>query len=745
MLKPTLNIAFIGNYCPRLCGIATFTTDLCEATAKQLGQRSNVFAVAVNDTEQGYPYPPRVEFTIQKNQQSDYYKAANFINASNADVACIQHEYGIYGGWDGIYILSLVSSLSVPVVVVLHTVLKAPTPNQKKIIQEMAQRASRLVVMSELAVTLLQEIYAVPAEKVTRLYHGTPDFTSLDNNHYKKRFQVEGNQTLLTFGLLSPNKGIETVINALPELVREFPKLIYVVLGKTHPNVRKEYGEKYRTSLVALVDKLELHEHVIFDDRFVSLEELCAWLLAADIYITPYMNEAQIVSGTLSYAVGAGTAIISTPYWYAQELLAEGRGLLFGFADSAALATALRDLLADKAKLKSLRSKTYQFGRQMRWEIVTAKYLEMFRHAVTAGAKKSMILKTPALLLREPPFDLAHLQRLTDDTGLIQHAKYIVPDRHTGYCLDDNSRALMLCAGAYSLLRDEDAKELISTYFSFTHFMQNPDGRFRNFMDYQRRFLDETGSDDACGRALWALGYIIWRPPRDAYRSLAYECFQKALPNVRGLNLRGKSLAMLGLAAYLRCYQGDESVTALLRECADNLLAMYKEVATEDWRWFEDIVCYDNGIMPMALFQTFALLREEKYLQVARETLEFLEKTLTRNGRLSLVGSSGWYKKGGPRAQYDQQPIDATAMVLAFQSAYWVTQDKEYLKKMRLAFGWFLGENDMGMSLYDHESKGCADGLQPEGVSLNQGGESTVSFLMALLAVTEEYEIAGTV
>ena len=745
MLKPALHIAFVGNYSPRICGIATFTTDLCEATAKQLGRRSHVFAVAVNDTDQGYAYPRRVEFTIQKNQQSDYYEAANFVNASNADVVCVQHEYGIYGGWDGVYILSLISSLSVPVVVVLHTVLKTPTPNQKKIIQEMAQRAGQLVVMSELAVTLLHEVYVVPAEKVRRLYHGTPDFTALDNSRYKKRFQVEGKQTLMTFGLLSPNKGIETVINALPELVREFPKLIYVVLGKTHPNILKEYGEKYRTSLIALVDKLGLHEHVIFDDRFVSLEELCAWLMAADIYITPYLNEAQIVSGTLSYAVGAGTAIISTPYWYAKELLAEGRGLLIDFADFAALAATLRGLLADKAKLKSLRAKTYKFGRQMRWEIVAEKYLKLFLRTAAVTAKRSMALKTPPLLLREPPFDLAHLQRLTDDTGLIQHAKYIVPDRHTGYCLDDNSRALMLCAWAFSLLRGDDAKELISTYFSFTHFMQNSDGRFRNFMDYQRHFLDETGSDDACGRALWALGYIIWRPPRDAYRSLAYECFQKALPHVRGLNLRGKALAMLGLAAYLRCYQGDESATALLRECADYLLALYKEVATEDWRWFEDIICYDNGIMPMALFQTYALLRDEKYLQVARETLEFLEKNLTHNGRLSIVGSRGWYKRGGTRAQYDQQPIDAAAMVLAYQSAYRVTEDKEYLIKMRLAFGWFLGENDMGMSLYDHETKGCADGLLPEGVSLNQGGESTVSFLMALLAMIEEYEIAGAV
>src|SRR3989339_713378 len=521
MLKPMLNIAFVGNYSPRICGIATFTANLCEATAKLLSPRSNIFAVAVNDTDRGYNYPSRVEFTMRQSQQKDYFEAANFINTSNADLVCVQHEYGIYGGWDGIYILSLISNLSVPVVVVLHTVLKNPTPNQKKIIQEMALRANQLVVMSHLAVSILKEIYAIPAEKIKVFYHGTPDFTSLDNGHYKKRFQVEGNQTLLTFGLLSPNKGIETVIKALPGLVREFPKLIYVVLGKTHPNVLKEYGEKYRAGLIALVDKLGLQEHVIFDDRFVSLEELYAWLMAADIYITPSLNEAQIVSGTLSYAVGAGTAIISTPYWYAKELLSEGRGHLIDFGDSATLTETLRSLLSNKRKLKSLRDKTYKFGREMRWEKVSEKYLELFKQTASTAAKRALTLKNPALLLREPSFDLSHLKRLTDDTGLIQHAKYIVPDRHTGYCLDDNSRALMLCAWAFFILRDEDAKDLVSTYFSFTHFMQNSNGHFRNFIDYQRRFLDEAGSDDACGRALWALGFIIWRPPRNAYRSLA--------------------------------------------------------------------------------------------------------------------------------------------------------------------------------------------------------------------------------
>lgn len=743
MLKPDINIAFVGNYLPRMCGIATFTTDLCEATAKQLSSRSNVIAIAVNDLEKGYAYPRRVELTLQKNRQRDYYEAAVFINSRNFDVVCVQHEYGIYGGWDGIYILSLISSLSVPVVVVLHTVLKNPTPNQKKIIQEMANRASRLIVMSELAVEMLKEIYSIPAEKIKMIFHGTPEFAVIGHGKYKKRFHVEENQTLLTFGLLSPNKGIETVIKALPELVHKFPKLIYVVLGKTHPNVLKEYGEKYRASLIALVEKLELGEHVIFEDLFVSLDELYAWLMATDIYITPYLNEAQIVSGTLSYAIGAGNAIISTPYWYAKELLAEGRGQLINFGDSSALTSALLDLLENKSKLKSMRDKTYKYGRQMRWEKVAESYIVVFRRIKEMSAKKSTPFQPSSLRLREPLFDLAHLKRLTDDTGLIQHAKYIVPDRHTGYCLDDNARALMLCAWAFYILQNDDAKELISTYFSFTQFMQTDDGHFRNFIDYQRNYLDKTGSDDAFGRALWALGFIIWRPPRNAYRSLAFECFQKALPHVRGLNLRGKALAMLGLVSYLRCYQGDESVIAKLRESADYLLDLYKKVSDENWRWFEDIICYDNGIIPMALFQTYSILRDEKYLKIAKESLDFLEKIVTQNGRLSIVGSRGWYKRGGRRAQYDQQPIDAAAMVLAYQSAYRVTREKEYLAKMRWAFGWFLSDNDMGMSLYDHDAKGCADGLLPEGISLNQGGESTVSYLTALMAIIEEFELEG--
>jgi glycosyltransferase involved in cell wall biosynthesis len=741
MIKNVLNIAYIGNYLPRACGIAAFTTDLCETTAKLLSPKSNVFSIAVNDNENGYNYPPRVAFTINQSVQKDYFEAANLINTSNADIACIQHEYGIYGGWDGIYILSLISSLNIPLVVTLYTVLNNPTPNQKKIIQEIALRASKIVVMCNLASDFLKNIYKINPLKIEMIHHGTPDFSSLDTSHYKKRFKLEGRQTLLTFGLLSPNKGIETVIKALPRVVSEFPDLTYVVLGQTHPHIKKAYGEQYRDSLIMLVEKLKLQAHVTFDNRFVTLEELYAWLLAADIYITPYINEAQIVSGTLAYAIGAGKSIISTPYWYAKELLSDGRGRLIDFNNPDKLVLAMKELLANKEKIKQMQKKANALGRQMRWGKVAKRYLDTFTQVIKNTPKRAHTAVTSISFIRLPPFDLTHLKRLTDDTGLIQHAKYIIPDRHTGYCLDDNARAMMLCAWAVNLLKNDDAKRLLSTYLSFAHFMQRPDGRFRNFIDYQRRYMDEVGSDDSFGRALHALGYIIWKPPGGAYRSIARDCFGKALPHVKSLNLRGKALAMLGLIAYLWCFQGDEDVSFLLKECADSLVDMYEKRKDDNWKWFEDILCYDNAVIPMALFQAYSILHKEKYLETAKETLDFLEENTFRYGHLSIIGSNGWYVKGEKKAKFDQQPIDATAMVLAFQSAYKVTNDKEYLKKMKMSFYWFLGENDMSMSLYDYETKGCADGLLAQGVSLNQGGESTVSFLTALLAMIEEYEI----
>lgn len=739
--KKRLNVAFVGNYLPRICGIATFTKDICESVSKNLSSSSNVFAIAVNDNNKTYDYPKKVIGTINQETQKDYIDAANIINTSNAEVLCLQHEYGIYGGWDGAYIMSLLSRINIPVVTTLHTVLMSPSPNQKKIMTEIASRSEKVVVMSKKAVDFLTDIYGVSRDKIELILHGTPDFPSIDSSHYKKRFKLEGRKMLLTFGLLSPNKGIETVLNALPEVIEQFPDMTYVVLGKTHPNVLKEQGEKYRMQLMKLSEKLGLSSNVIFDNRFVSIEELKAWLSASDIYITPYMNKAQIVSGTLSYAISAGNAVISTPYWHAKETLGDGTGVLFDFNDHRGLATVLKGLLADEKKLEEMQKKAFNFGKQTTWKKVSRKYIETLNSASQKKPKERLAYAKSSALMRLPEFDLTHVKRLTDDTGIIQHSKYIVPDRSTGYCLDDNARALMAATWAFSLLKSDDAKRLLSVYCSFMNFMQKEDGRFRNFMDYNRNFMDQDGSDDSNGRTIWACGFIIWKSPNESYRSMASECFRKTFGNIPKLNLRGKAFAILGLCAYLRAYQNDEKAFVLLKECSKHLLEAYGRQRKDDWHWFEDILCYDNAVMPMALFNAYQHLKEESVLKAAVESLAFLEKLTFRNGKMSVIGNDGWYRKGHERAQFDQQPIDAAAMVMAMQSAYRATRDKQYLTRMKEAFDWFMGENDLGMPLYDIETKGCADGLHKGGVSMNQGAESTISFLLALLAMIEEYEI----
>jgi glycosyltransferase involved in cell wall biosynthesis len=739
--KKRLNVAFVGNYLPRICGIATFTKDICESVSKNLSSSSNVFAIAVNDNNKTYDYPKKVIGTINQETQKDYIDAANIINTSNAEVLCLQHEYGIYGGWDGAYIMSLLSRINIPVVTTLHTVLMSPSPNQKKIMTEIASRSEKVVVMSKKAVDFLTDIYGVNREKIELILHGTPDFPSIDSSHFKKRFKLEGRKMLLTFGLLSPNKGIETVLNALPEVIEQFPDMTYVVLGKTHPNVLKEQGEKYRMQLMKLSEKLGLSSNVIFDNRFVSIEELKAWLSASDIYITPYMNKAQIVSGTLSYAISAGNAVISTPYWHAKETLGDGTGVLFDFNDHRGLATVLKGLLADEKKLEEMQKKAFNFGKQTTWKKVSRKYIETLNSASQKRPKERLAYAKSSALMRLPEFDLTHVKRLTDDTGIIQHSKYIVPDRSTGYCLDDNARALMAVTWAFSLLKSDDAKRLLSVYCSFMNFMQKEDGRFRNFMDYNRNFMDQDGSDDSNGRTIWACGFIIWKSPNESYRSMASECFRKTFGNIPKLNLRGKAFAILGLCAYLRAYQNDEKAFVLLKECSKHLLEAYGRQRKNDWHWFEDILCYDNAVMPMALFNAYQHLKEESVLKTAVESLAFLEKLTFRNGKMSVIGNDGWYRKGHNKAQFDQQPIDAAAMVMAMQSAYRATRDKEYLTRMKEAFDWFMGENDLGMPLYDIETKGCADGLHKSGVSMNQGAESTISFLLALLAMIEEYEI----
>ncbi len=691
--------------------------------------------VAVTDEGSKYEYGPDVEYDIRQGTKSNYARAAELVNYKAVRWASLQHEYGIFGGEDGAYILDFLGALRLPAAVTLHTVLQTPSVSQRAIVQKMA-KAAVLVVMSQVAADLLAESYELPISRVEIIPHGIPDMSPRDQSGLKASFGVAGQRMLLTFGLLGPNKGIETVIRALPALVASYPDLVYFVVGATHPAVLRHNGEAYRTSLEWLAEQLGVREHVVFRDQYVTNEELCRYLQAADIFVSPYLNEAQVTSGALSYAMGAGAAVVSTPYWHAKELLAEGRGRLFPFADSVALANTVGALLHDRGELARVRQAGYQHTRAFTWTEVGRQYLrlgEMLERSRTRAQRRREEPRASGLM----ELRLDHLRRLTDDTGIIQHATFSVPARASGYCVDDNARALIVALHADSLSGVADTKRLVVTYLAFLHAAQTPEGRFRNVMSYNRSFLEGTESDDCTGRALWALGTTARLSSDEGQRMLARQMFERGLAFAGELGPRGTALTMLGLAAFLARYPEVGPAAELLARLAGRLCRRYRQEATPEWRWFEPSLTYDNALLPLALWRAHALTRDSESREVARESLEFLETSCFVNDRLVLVGNSGWHVRGAARAAADEQPTDAAALVLAFRSAYLVTRDDRYLRRMRQAFSWFLGSNRLDAPVYDSATAGCRDGLGEWAPNLNQGAESTVSFLLSLIDMLE--------
>jgi len=734
-------VAFISTYPPRLCGIATFTADLVEAVRGRTEGRLRTVVIALDEPDDDLSYATDVQYTINQHDNADYVRAAEFLNYNNVRAVSLQHEFGIFGGQDGAYVLDMLHELRCPIITTFHTVLREPSPGQREVMNELIALSNLLVVMSERGVQFLQEVYGAPAAKTRLIHHGVPSIPLVEPQHYKAQFEMEGRTLLLTFGLLSPGKGIEYVLQALPRVVDELPDLCYIVLGATHPNILREHGESYRLGLQRLARDLGLQRNVLFSDRFASLEELCEFLKAADFYVTPYLNREQITSGTLAYALGAGKPIISTPYWYAEELLADGRGRLVEPRDPDAIADALLELLGDPAGVREMRANAYEFSRRMTWHEVGRRYLDTVREAIsTARVRASM----PDVSMRHvlpitgvPRPRLDHLLRLTDDTGLLQHARYSVPDRTHGYCTDDNARALVVASKFYDLYRSAEAERLLDTYLAFVSYAQRDDGMFHNLVSYERGFLDEVGSDDCYGRALWGLGYTMYRGPATIVR-LAQEVLENAANHLSVLNLRGRAYAILGLYYYLQRYPEAEDVAAKIDRLAASHVSRYEATASEDWPWFEDVVSYDNAVIPQSLLLAYEVTTNRRYLQVAQASLDFILRMCARPTHLSLVGNDGWHTRGedGPAA-FDQQPIDACGLVEACKVAFRLTGRRDYLRFMRMAFDWFLGVNDVGEPLYNFRTGGCSDGLTPEGVNHNQGAESTLCFLLALLTLVE--------
>ena len=700
----------------------------------------NGFVIALNDNDIEYEYPEQVKLTIRQEHQSDYLKAAKFINLSGADLCILEHEFGIFGGQSGVYILPLLHRLEVPLIVTLHTILETPSYNERAVLQEICKMANKIVVMSQKAIKFLASIYNVPKEKIALIEHGVPEIHFSQENS-KKEFKLESKKVLLTFGFLGRNKGIETVINALPDVVEKHPDVIYIVLGKTHPNILRHSGEEYRVFLLRLVKQLQLEKHVIFLNEFIGVHELFKYLYACDIYITPYLNVAQITSGTLSYAVGVGCAAISTPYWHALELLANGRGRFFNFNDSEDLASIINGLLNNPDELKEIERKACEYGKKITWPKSGEKYISLALKTITEGRNPAVREDSVIDLLILPPFSLSHINRLTDDTGIIQHAKFGIPNLKEGYCLDDNARALLMALMAYRQMKDNRALELSPIYLSYIHYMQNVNGTFRNFLSFSRNYLDEVGSEDSFGRTIWALGYLLGNAPNDAYYQTGRMIFFNASPNFEQLkSIRSIANTMIGISYYLKSNPSDDSMTERLRNLANILIKHYKENESPDWKWFESLLAYDNGILPLALLHSAEILNDKKITKTALDTLDFLTRHTLKDNYLSVIGNEKWYKKEGKRSVFAQQPIDAMAMILMYHQAFQVTKDKEYLNKLYTSFLWFLGENDLRMSLYDFETKGCCDGFESYGVNRNQGAESSLAYLISHLTVLQAYE-----
>jgi glycosyltransferase involved in cell wall biosynthesis len=730
-------IAFVGDYLPRKCGIATFTHDLRNAL-NQFAM-AECMVVPVDDIEGGYEYPPEVRFQIAEQDLDSYRRAADFLNHSNVDVVSLQHEFGIYGGLGGGHILAFLRDLRVPVVTTLHTVLAAPNPTQRRAMDQLAELSTRMVVMTERSRAMLRTEYKVPENKIDFIVHGIPDRPFADPDVCKDQFGVEGRHVGLTFGLLSPNKGVEHVLQALPDVVRDIPDFVYLILGATHPNLVRTEGERYRISLERMARDLGIQKHVIFYNRFVELDELTEFIGAADLYITPYLNAEQAVSGTLAYAFGCGQAVISTPYWHAEELLADDRGVLVPFADSAAIGRGIISLLKDDPRRNAMRERAYKLGREMTWSHVAELYVNSFQNARSSRvhvSKPQAVRTLDEQPLALPRLNLDHLFRMSDSTGVLQHACFSIPNNHEGYCTDDNARALVLTVLLEDLGKDSpELHQAASTYAAFLNYAFNPETcRFRNFMSFDRHWLEENGSDDAQGRAVWALGTCVGRSRRRSFQSWAMQLFQNALPACASTTSpRAWALSLIGIHEYLRRLSGDRLVSQMRDTLTEKLIDLYEDTATDDWPWFEDVASYNNAKLPHALILSGRWSGNERATQIGLRSLRWLaEKQQSARGRFRPIGCNGFCRRGEPAAKYDQQPIEAHATLSAAIEAFNAVQDRYWCDQAHLAFDWFLGRNDLGQPLYDTTTGGCHDGLQENRLNENQGAESTLAFLLSL-------------
>ncbi|WP_343519756.1 glycosyltransferase [Sphingomonas sp.] len=730
------HIALVGNFVPRKCGIATYTSDTYNALKTRFpDMRVDVWAM--DDHPGRYTYPPEVTGSIAQHERSAYLGAARMIEASGAQAIWVQHEYGIYGGAAGEHLIALLERTTLPIIVTLHTVLEAPSEDERRVMDALLRRASRLIVMADKGREILRRVHGVDERKLVMIPHGVPDRPFADPSEFKRRFGWEGRQVILTFGLLAPSKGIETLIAAMPAVAEQHPDALYVVLGATHPNLVEREGEAYRDRLHALAAKLGVERNIAFIDGFVEQDELLDYLQAADIYATPYPNPAQITSGTLSYAVSVGKPVVSTPYVHATEILDDDHGVLVEFGDSDAFAEAINALLDDDARRESLARRAYARGRTMIWPRLAETAVEQIAAAVRAQPKR-LAAVAPAPSFEPLAPDFRAVERMSDATGMYQHSIYAVPDRRHGYCIDDNARALILMHRIDSL--DEAARDKwTSIYAAFVQFAWNPDkGRFRNFMTFDRKWCEEAGSEDSNGRTLWALGVTASEARDRKYRDWARMLFDEtAAMSFEFGSPRALGFAMLGAAAMLEAHPGHVLSRRILERFGGDLMTLLDESRRPEWEWFEIVLAYDNARLPEALIRAGAALDRKDFLACGLKTLDWIVARQTApDGGFRAVGTDSFGRPYADPLPFDQQPLEAQATVDACLAAFDATGAQRWADEAMRAYRWYLGQNDLGLPLATTGDGGCFDGLTPSGLNRNQGAESILALQLANCAIS---------
>jgi glycosyltransferase involved in cell wall biosynthesis len=742
-MTPLRRIAVIGNSLPRRCGIATFTNDLHSAISTARPDLE-VCIVAMTDRGQAYDYPAAVILEIRDGNIEEYKRAADFLNAGRFDAVCLQHEFGIFGGEAGAHILALLSRLTMPVITTFHTVLADPTARQRAVIERIVEVSSKVVVMAHKGRELLRSVYLVPEDKIEVIVHGIPDVAFAGPDVAKARLGFEGKPVILTFGLLSPNKGIEVMIDAMPAILKRCADAVYVVLGATHPNLVRDQGEAYRESLLACARKLGVEDHVVFLDRFVDQATLLEFISMSDVYVTPYLNEAQMTSGTLAYSFGLGKPVVSTPYWHARELLADGCGVLVPFGDAAAIGSEIAELLTDDARRQAMGRRAYATSRTMIWERAAEHYMSVFERAGQGYRLKDVARADAAApeLRRSavPDMQTGHLLSMCDDTGLFQHAVYSVPDRSHGYCVDDNARALLL-ACALNRPGEQRLPEVLTARFAaFVQHAWNPDTRhFRNFMGFNRAWLEDRGSEDSHGRTLWALGESARADASPLRRRWAAALFAQALSTAENFRSpRAWAFTLLGLDAYCAVAASDHHAGEVRHALAGRLMSCLSSAENPDWVWFEEGLAYENARLPQALLLAGMATQTSEYLDAGLKSLRWLmTQQTTMAGHFRPVGTAGYgEQRQHPRA-FDQQPVEATATIAACLAAWRADGDAEWKAMARRAFAWFFGSNDLAVALVDPDTGSCRDGLHPDRANENRGGESVVCYLLGLAEIRQ--------